>query len=108
MATTTTASPAGVTRTVFDALNKKDLDTITALIAHATVDNFVAIGEFRGKPAIGLFFDEPPAASPVFHMTVGGNMSPGESDPEDKMGWDNIECGPSCTAWETSSLVPRR
>jgi len=99
MATTTTASPT--TRTFFDALNEKDLGATLALIADDTVDNFVDIEGFRDKPAIGLFSDELLAAFPFFPMTVGGIMSPGASDPEDEMGRDDIEWGPSCTAWET-------
>jgi steroid delta-isomerase-like uncharacterized protein len=66
----TTATPSKVASAIFDALSKKDLDAATAFIADDTVDDFVAIGEVRGKPAIGRFFDELLAAFPDFEMMV--------------------------------------
>ena len=70
MATTETTTPSKVARAIFDALSKKDLDAATEFITDDTVDDFVAIGEVRGKPAIRRFFDELLAAFPDFEMTV--------------------------------------
>ena len=66
----TTATPLKVARAIFDAVSNKDLNAATAFIADDTVDDFVAIGEVRGKPAIRRFFDELLAAFPNFEMTV--------------------------------------
>ena len=70
MATTDTTTPSKVARAIFEALSKKDLDAATEFITDDTVDDFVAIGEVRGKPAIRRFFDELLAAFPDFEMTV--------------------------------------
>jgi len=76
MATQTTSKPptapkpAEVARDIFAALIKKDLDASMALIAEDSVDDFVAIGEVRGRVAIRGFFDELFAAFPDFDMTV--------------------------------------
>jgi steroid delta-isomerase-like uncharacterized protein len=66
----TTITPSEVARAIFDALSKKDLDAAFEFINSDTVDDFVAIGEFRGKPTIRRFFDELLAAFPDFEMTV--------------------------------------
>ena len=66
----TTPTPAKVARAIFDALSKKDLDTFVEFLTDETVDDFVAIGEIRGKSAIRQFFDELFAAFPDFEMTV--------------------------------------
>ena len=66
----TTTKPSEVARAIFDALSKKDLDAFVEFISDDTVDDFVAIEEFRGKPAIRQFFDQLLAAFPDFHMTV--------------------------------------
>ncbi len=71
MATTTPSqTPLKVARTFFDALSKNDLDSAMEFITHTTVDDFVAIGEIRGKSAIRRFLDELFAAFPDFEMTV--------------------------------------
>ena len=66
----TSATPSKVASAIFDALSKKDLDAATEFVADDTVDDFVAIGEVRGKPAIRRFFDELLAAFPDFEMTA--------------------------------------
>jgi len=66
----TTTKPSEVARTIFDALSKKDLDAFIEFISDDTMDDFVAIGEFGGKPAIRQFFVELLAAFPDFQMTV--------------------------------------
>jgi steroid delta-isomerase-like uncharacterized protein len=67
---TTTLTPLKVARAIFDALSKKDLDAAFEFVSADTVDDFVAIGEFRGAAAIRSFFDELLSAFPDFEMTV--------------------------------------
>src|SRR5580658_4710406 len=69
-ASPTTLTPLKVARAIFDAVSKKDLDAAFAFVSDQAVDDFVAIGEFRGRPAIRGFFDELLAAFPDFEMTV--------------------------------------
>jgi len=64
------ATPLKVARAIFDALGKKELDAAFEFLGPDTVDDFVAIGEIRGKPAIRRFFDELFAAFPDFEMTT--------------------------------------
>jgi steroid delta-isomerase-like uncharacterized protein len=66
----TTATPLKVARAIFDALSKKDLDAVSEFHTEETVDDFVAIGEVRGRSAIRRFFDELFAAFPDFEITV--------------------------------------
>jgi steroid delta-isomerase-like uncharacterized protein len=66
----TTPTPLKVARAIFAALSKKELDTAFAFIGNETVDDFVASGEVRGKPAIRRFFDELFVAFPDFEMTT--------------------------------------
>jgi steroid delta-isomerase-like uncharacterized protein len=67
---TTPVAPAEVARTIFDALSKRDLGAALAPVADDNVDDFVAIGEVRGKAAIRAFFDELLTAFPDFEITV--------------------------------------
>ena len=72
---TTTPSPAAATplkvaRAIFDALTKRDLDTLSEFHTEKTVDDFVAIGEIRGKASIRRFFDELFTAFPDFEITA--------------------------------------
>ena len=55
----------------FEAVRRRDLDQIVAS-GHPEeyVDDFVAIGEFRGKDAVRGFFSELFAAIPDFELTV--------------------------------------
>jgi len=64
------ATPSKVARAVFEALGKKDLDSAGELIADDATDDFVAIGEIRGKAAIRGFFEETFRAFPDFEMTA--------------------------------------
>jgi steroid delta-isomerase-like uncharacterized protein len=70
MTTTTTATPAEVARAVFDAVSARDLDAIVAHGAPDYVDDFVAVGTFRGRDEIREFFREMFAAVPDLEMTV--------------------------------------
>jgi len=67
---TAAPTPLKVARAAFDALTKKDLDTLSEFQTEDTVDDFVAIGEVRGKASIRRFFDELFAAFPDFEITV--------------------------------------
>jgi steroid delta-isomerase-like uncharacterized protein len=64
------ATPAETARNIFDALAKRDLDAALEDVAYEAVDDFVAIGEFRGKQAIRGFFEELLTAFPDFDVTV--------------------------------------
>jgi steroid delta-isomerase-like uncharacterized protein len=64
------ATPLKVARAIFDALSKKDLDTLSQFHTDETVDDFVAIGEIWGKTFIRLFFEELFAAFPDFEITA--------------------------------------
>jgi len=63
-------TPAEVARATFDAVIARDLDGIVAPGAPGYVDDFVAIGEFKGQDEIRSFFAELFAAVPDFVMTV--------------------------------------
>lgn len=64
-------TPAEVAGEIFDALGNRDLGAALALVADDSVDDFVAIGEVRGRVAIRRFFEELLAAFPDFKITVG-------------------------------------
>ena len=66
----TSRSPGAVARAIFDALAKHDLDGAMENVAPTSVDDFVAVGEFRGVAAIRGFFEELLAAFPDFEVTV--------------------------------------
>jgi steroid delta-isomerase-like uncharacterized protein len=63
-------TPADTARSIFDALTKRDLDQAMSYDADDAVDDFVAIGEFRGKRAIRDFFEQLLTAFPDFEVTV--------------------------------------
>ena len=67
---TETPTPSEVARTIFEALSRRDLDTAMKFNTDDAVDDFVAIGEFRGRLAIRRFFDELLAAFPDFVIAV--------------------------------------
>ena len=67
---TETPTPSEVARTIFEALSKRDLDTAMKFSTDDAVDDFVAIGEFRGRLAIRRFFEELLAAFPDFVIEV--------------------------------------
>ena len=70
MSSATIRIPADVARAAFAAVISKDLDGIVAQEAPEAVDDFVAIGEIRGRQAIRAFFSEVFAAFPDFEITV--------------------------------------
>lgn len=72
MASSAGATPRGVATAVFEALNRHDLDAVTAL-EHADVfEDFVAVGVFDGVLAVRGFFAEIFAAMPDFTLEVMG------------------------------------
>ncbi len=70
MTDSTTLTPAEVARAVFDSVIRKDPDGIVALGAPDYVDDFVAIGEIRGRAAVRDYFAELFAALSDFQMSV--------------------------------------
>ena len=62
-------SPAEVAASIFDALQRRDLDAVAGLQHDDVVDDFVAIGVFRGKQAVRDFFEEMFAAVPDLTVT---------------------------------------
>lgn len=70
MDSTTTRSPAQVATAIFDALRRHALDEVAELDHPDVVADFVAIGEYRGVPAVRAFFEELFAAFPDFDIEV--------------------------------------
>jgi predicted ester cyclase len=73
-----TRAPADVARAVFDAIGNHNLDMLREVVPPDGVDDFVAVGEFRGPDAIWGFFAEMFAAFPDFSITID-QIVPGES-----------------------------
>jgi steroid delta-isomerase-like uncharacterized protein len=63
-------TPAEVARAAFDGVIARDPDAIVANLAEDVVDNFVAVGVFRGRAAVRAFFVELFSAAPDFTMVV--------------------------------------
>jgi steroid delta-isomerase-like uncharacterized protein len=59
-----------VASAIFDALNRRDYDAVTALQHDDIADDFVPVGVFTGKAAVADFFTELFAAVPDFTLTV--------------------------------------
>jgi hypothetical protein len=57
-------------RALFEALGRRDVDAVLALDAADAVGDVVAVGEFRGKPAIRRFLNEVFAAFPDYELVV--------------------------------------
>jgi steroid delta-isomerase-like uncharacterized protein len=64
------SSPQQIVTDVFAALKRHDLDAVMQYSEDDVVDDFVAIGEFRGKVAVRGFFTELLAAFPDFDIDV--------------------------------------
>jgi steroid delta-isomerase-like uncharacterized protein len=64
-----TPSPAEVAAGIFEALQRRDLDAVAALQHDDIVDDFVAVGVYRGKAAVRGFFEELFAAVPDLTLT---------------------------------------
>ena len=71
-------SPAEVAKAIFDSLQRRDLDAVAKLQHDDIEDDFVAVGVYRGKPAVRGFFEELFAAVPDFTLTPQRILSDGE------------------------------
>ena len=65
-----TRAPEDVARGVFEAMSSHNLDVISQLVPPDGVDDYVALGEFRGPDAIRGFWAEMFAAFPDFSVTI--------------------------------------
>lgn len=70
MDATATTTPVEAARTIFAALREHDLDTIWDLGHPDVSDDFVAVGEYRGREAVRGFFSELFAAFPDFDVEI--------------------------------------
>lgn len=64
------SSPAEVATAIFAELKRHDLDAMQDLAHDDVADDFVAIGQFRGRAAVRGFFDELLGAFPDFDIDV--------------------------------------
>lgn len=64
------SSPVAVVTATFAHLKSHDLDAMLTLYHDDAVDDFVVVGEFRGKSAIRGFFGELIGAFPDFDIDV--------------------------------------
>ena len=71
-------SPAEVAADIFDALQRRDLDAVASLQHDDVEDDFVAVGVYRGKPAVRGFFEELFAAVPDFTLTAERILADGD------------------------------
>lgn len=71
-------SPAEVAEAIFDSMQRRDLDAVARLQHDDIEDDFVAVGVYRGKPAVRGFFEELFAAVPDFTLTPQRILSDGE------------------------------
>lgn len=74
-----TRAPEDVARGVFEAISGHNLDVLRELVPPDGVDDFVAVGEFRGPDAIRGYFAEMFAAFPDFHIAVDRIVSSGST-----------------------------
>lgn len=72
-----TRAPEDVARGVFEAVSSHNLDLLSQMVTPDAVDDYVAIGEFRGPDAIRGFFAEMIAAFPDFSITIDRMVSAG-------------------------------
>ena len=71
-------SPAEVAAGIFDSVQRRDLDAVARLQHDDVEDDFVAIGVYRGKPAVRGFFEELFAAIPDFTLTTERILAGGD------------------------------
>ncbi|MBI4957822.1 MAG: ester cyclase [Myxococcales bacterium] len=64
------ASPAEAARRLIELLNARDLDGVAALQHEDVVDDFVAVGVYRGRAEVRRFFEELFGAFPDFRLEV--------------------------------------
>jgi steroid delta-isomerase-like uncharacterized protein len=66
------SAPADLARLIIDHHNARDLAAVQALTTDEIVEDFIAVGVFRGKPAVRGFFEELFEAFPDFHLAIEG------------------------------------
>lgn len=71
-------SPAEVAAAIFEALQRRDLDAVGALQHDGVVDDFIAVGVYRGRQAVRGFFEELFAAMPQGAPTPERILEDGE------------------------------
>ncbi len=64
------SAPADVARRIIEHLNARDIAAVEALWAEDIIEDIVAVGTFRGKPAARGFFEELFEAFPDFYLAV--------------------------------------
>lgn len=72
------SSPADVAAAIFEALQRRDLDAVGRLQHEEVVDDFVAIGVYRGRQAVRAFFEELFSALPDGTPTPERILADGE------------------------------
>ena len=70
MTPTGVRTPLEVARAAFEAVGRRDPDGIVEYGGPDYIDDFVAVGQFRGRDAVRDFFRATFAAFPDFEMTV--------------------------------------
>jgi steroid delta-isomerase-like uncharacterized protein len=65
-----TRTPEEVARALFDSIPKRDLDIFSEYLHPDAVDEFIVLGEVRGRDRVRAFFAELYAAFPSFEMEV--------------------------------------
>jgi steroid delta-isomerase-like uncharacterized protein len=73
-----TTPPSEIARQLFAALNTRDFDCLSRLGHEDVVDDFVVLGEVRGRAAVLKFFEELLGAFPDFRIDVARVTSAGE------------------------------
>ena len=68
--TTTDTSPGALARKLIEAVAAHDLDAVGALQHDDVVDDFTAVGVYRGRAAVRGFFEETFGAFPDFRIEV--------------------------------------
>lgn len=71
-------SPADVAAGIFEAVQRRDLDAFARLQHDDVEDDFVAVGVYRGKAAVRMFFEELFAAVPDLHLTPDRILADGD------------------------------
>jgi steroid delta-isomerase-like uncharacterized protein len=78
MSTDAAVAPRAVAMEIFDALGRHDIDAMLSRVHPDLVDDFVAVGVFRGVAQVRGFFDELLGAFPDFAIEVIGTVSDDE------------------------------
>jgi len=70
-------SPAEVAAGIFESFQRRDLDAVARMQHDDIEEDFVAVGVYRGKPAVRAFFEELFAAVPDLIMTLDRILADG-------------------------------